>query len=170
MRGRILLAAVSTMAIILLMTPAVALADETVLSPAQVVELDPSLDGTTVVVEGEAVGDVLRALGGGSWVNILGDEVGLGIWMTADMVERIEHLGHYKHSGDLIRVTGTLNRTCEEHGGEFDVHAEEMEILAPGEPLTHHIRPREGTMGVVGFIIGSFLLFRYLKLRANSPL
>jgi len=169
MRRRVLQAILSIVVLVLL-TPAVALADETVLSPAQVVELDPSLDGTTVVVEGEAVGDILRALGGGSWVNILGDEVGLGIWVTADMVERIEHLGHYKHSGDVIRVTGTLNRTCEEHGGEFDVHADEMEIIASGEPLTHHIRPREGTMGVVGFIIGSFLLYRYLRLRAESPL
>jgi hypothetical protein len=120
-----------------------------------------------VLVEGEAIGDILRAQGGGFWVNLLGEEVGLGIWMTAEMVERIEHLGHYKHSGDIVRVRGTLNRTCDEHAGEFDVHAHELEILAVGEPIIHEMRPNEVGIGIVGFFIGFVLWFRYRAVRAK---
>ena len=48
-----------------------------VLSPAEVVDIDRFLDGEVIGVEGEAVGEALRAMGGGWWVNLLGDEVGL---------------------------------------------------------------------------------------------
>jgi hypothetical protein len=144
---------------------AAAQAESDALSPAEVVQMGPAEDGSRVVIEGEAVGDVLRAMGGGKWVNVLGDEVGIGVWMTDEMVERIEHFGHYQHSGDMVRVTGTLNRTCPEHSGEFDIHAEELEVLSAGEPIEHVSSMSSAIVGVVGIVIGAGLLYRFRKLR-----
>ena len=119
---------------LLLSVPVLASAAGEVLDPAEVIEIDRARDGETIVIEGEAVGDVLRAMGGGHWVNVLGDEVGLGVWMDDDQVARIENLGEYQHSGDRIRVTGELNIACAEHGGEFDLHAESVEVIERGQP------------------------------------
>ncbi len=165
MRRPTFTALVSLALIVVFPVLAIALPADGAYSPAEVVEFDPSRDGSVIVVDGEAVGDVLRAQGGGSWVNILGEEVGLGIWMIAEMVEEIEHLGHYKHSGDVIRVTGTLNRTCETHGGEFDVHAHDVQILSVGEPVTHPLRLGRGITGIVGLLLALGMWLRYRAVR-----
>ena len=136
------------------------------LSPAEVVVLNPQMDGSTIVVEGEAIADVLRAVGGGSWLNVLGGEVGLGVWVESDsMLEPIEHLGSYKQTGDTVRVTGTLNMTCPEHEGEYDVHAESIEVIEAGGPRSHEPVPARGFVGLAGLIIGAGLLYRYRRLR-----
>jgi len=136
------------------------------LSPAEVVVLSRGMDGSVIVVEGEAVGDVLRTVGGGHWVNVLGDEVGLGIWMDdEEMLEKITHLGSYKQNGDIIRVRGTVNMTCAQHGGEFDLHAESVEVLSQGHPRTHAPRLELGLVGLAGIIIGGGLWLRYRALR-----
>lgn len=135
---------------------------DTPLSPAEVVEIDRALDGHEIVVEGEAIGEHLRAIGGGRWVNILGDEVGLGIWVTDEMAARIEHFGDYRHTGDIVRVTGIVNIACEQHGGEFDVHATSLEIVSRGEPRPQEIEPMKGVVGVLGLVVayGLWQLYR----------
>ncbi len=163
MKRLLLMAALST--VLVIAWPLAADAAEEALSPAEVVVMSPSMDGSAIVVEGEAVGDVLRTMGGGKWLNVLGDEVGLGMWATEDMLEPIEYLGSYKYDGDYVRVTGTLHMTCEQHGGEFDVHAESIEILSVGGPRTHDPVPMRGLVGLVGMVLGGGLLYRYRELR-----
>jgi len=128
-----------------------------VMSPAEVIAIDRDRDGTRVTVEGEAVGESLRAVGGGRWVNILGDEVGLGIWMTDEMAEKIEHFGDYRYDGDIVRVTGIVNVACEEHGGEFDVHATEVMVVDRGQPRDTPVRPWRGVVGFVGICVALVL-------------
>jgi hypothetical protein len=127
--------------------------------------MGPDLDGETIVIEGEAVGDVLRTVGGGKWVNVLGDEVGLGVWMDEDQVAQIEHLGDYQHSGDRIRVSGGLNTQCAQHGGEFDLHAESVVVVEPGQPLEHEPRIEYALVGLAGMAIGGALYARYRRLK-----
>lgn len=148
---------------------AAAMTEVEALSPAQVVELGTGHDGSIVLLQGEAIGDVLKAVGGGSWVNVLGEEVGIGIWMTAEMVAQIEHLGHYKHSGDHVVVRGRLNRTCQTHNGEFDVHAHDLTVISRGEPREFVLRLEKGLAGAVGCVVALFLWIRYRALRAAPP-
>jgi hypothetical protein len=166
MMHRLLLLVAS--AVLLLSWPLAAGAAELqdVYSPAEVVDIDRELDGSTIVVEGEAVGDVLRTMGGGSWVNVLGDEVGLGVWFSDDeMVEQIEYLGNFHQDGDMVQVTGVVNVTCPQHGGEFDLHAEELEILESGQPREQEPVYELAIVGAVGVVIGGALLFRYRSVR-----
>lgn len=134
------------------------------LSPAEVVEIDRAADGSVIVVEGEAIGEHLRARGGGRWVNILGDDVGLGIWVTEEMAESIEYFGDHRNDGDIVRVVGTLNVACDVHDGEFDVHAQSFAVISRGGPREQEIEPIKGVVGVAGMGI-AFVLWRTYRQR-----
>ena len=136
------------------------------MSPADVVAIDRSQDGNVVIVEGEAIGEHLRARGGGRWVNILGDDVGLGIWVTDVMAEGIEYFGDHRHDGDILRVVGTVNIACDQHGGEFDVHAESLTVIASGGVREQEIEPLKGIIGVAGMAV-AFLLWRLYRQRRD---
>jgi hypothetical protein len=151
---------------------AAAYASETgeAMSPAEVVAIDRALDGSVVIVEGEAIGEHLRARGGGRWVNILGDEVGLGIWVTDAMAEGIEYFGDHRHDGDIVRVVGVVNIACDEHAGEFDVHAESFTTIAPGGPREMEIQPVKGLVGAAGMVVAFFLWQLYRRRRERRML
>ena len=162
MRRALTFLVVSSLASILWVPSAAAAAESLsagpgALSPAEVVWIAPEGDGEEIVVEGEAIGDVLRTVGGGKWVNILGDDVGLGIWMQDAMVEQITHLGHYQHTGDVLRIEGTLNRACPQHGGEYDVHASDVTVIQKGVPVSHAPDFRHAMLAGLGFVVGGGL-------------
>ncbi len=150
-------------------SPALAFRDG-VMSPAEVIAIDRDRDGSVITVEGEAVGEHLRAAGGGRWVNILGDEVGLGIWVTEEMAESIEYFGDYRYDGDIVRVTGVVNVACEQHGGEFDVHAQKLEIISRGGPRPVEVRPVKGIVGAVGLVLAFGLWRLYIHRRERRML
>ncbi|MDY0087135.1 MAG: hypothetical protein RBS78_01055 [Coriobacteriia bacterium] len=140
--------------------------EEVPLSPAEVVAIDRALDGTRVVVEGEAVGESLRARGGGRWVNILGEGVGLGIWVTDGMAEVVQHYGDYKNDGDTVRAVGTLHIACAQHAGEFDVHAERLEVIERGGPREMNVDLTKGFVGAAGLVL-AFVLYRWYQRRRD---
>lgn len=157
--------------VLALAMPAIALAfGGPVMSPAEVVDIDRARHGSVVTVEGEAVGEHLRAVGGGRWVNVLGDEVGLGVWVTDEMAAQIEYFGDYRNTGDVVRFTGPVNISCEVHGGEFDVHAERMEIITVGGPREHEVDIRKGLVGIAGIAIAAVLWVTYGRRRDRRML
>lgn len=104
-------------------------------SPDELIKLDRDLDGTRVTVEGEAIGEDLRADEDHRWVNLLGESVAVGIYMRNADAALIDSFGSYKHSGDIVRVTGIVNIACDQHGGDFDVHAEVVQVVSEGQPI-----------------------------------
>ncbi len=167
-RSGSLIAAATVLALAM---PALALAlTGPVMSPAEVVDIDRARDGRVVTVEGEAIGEHLRAVGGGRWVNVLGDGVGLGVWVTDEMAAEIEYFGDYRHNGDVVRFTGPVNISCEEHGGEFDVHAQSMEIIAVGGPREHEVDLRKGLVGIAGIAVAAVLWVLYGRRRDRRML
>ena len=110
-------------------------------------------DGQEVIITGEAIGDILNK-GDYGWVTVNDDSYsvksieeggelvgygnyGIGIWAAMDELEDVHVLGGYKNKGDLVKVTGTFNRICHEHGGDTDIHASSIEVLEPGYPISH---------------------------------
>jgi hypothetical protein len=141
-----------------------------VLSPAEAVEIDRARNGERITVEGEVVGEHLRAIGGGRYVNVLGDEVGLGVWMPDEMAAEIGSFGDYRHTGDIVRVTGQVNIACSQHAGEFDLHAETLTIVRKGEPRHHGAQPMLGVAGAGGVVLAYLLWRRYTWRRVRAEM
>lgn len=95
-------------------------------------------DGQQVTVEGEAIGEVLER-DEYAWVNINDGSNAIGIWLASADAEKIAFFGDYKHIGDTMRITGTFSRDCKEHGGDVDIHSNNIEIISIGYPVKEEI-------------------------------
>lgn len=95
------------------------------------VEKGKELDGKTLTVQGEAIGEALER-GAYAWVNINDGTNAMGIWMKIEDAKKLAFYGDYKHKGDTLRVTGIFNRACKEHGGDMDIHADTVAVVANG--------------------------------------
>ena len=137
--------------------PASAALPEGVMTPAQVVGIDRSLDGSVVELQGEAVGEHIRAHGGGWWINVLGDGTAIGVWATDELAEVVDVFGTYQQNGDIVRVTGIVNVACDQHGGEFDVHASSIAVVEPGGPRDNPVHLWKGAVGLAGLVLALVL-------------
>ena len=153
--------------------PASVLAQEAgVLTPPEAVaaalEFADEEDGAEVTVQGEAIGEALVAPDGKRWVNLLGDGTALGVVMSAREADTIPAFGEYRQRGATVRVTGTLQRGCDEHGGDLDLHATSVVVLAGGEEIPHAVHPAKFWLALAALAGALLLWFRYLQLRRRS--
>ena len=49
--------------------------------------------------------------------------------------------GTYRQSGDRVLITGIFHRACPDHGGDVDIHATDLHLVAKGLATSHDIRP-----------------------------
>lgn len=147
--------------------PATAAAAPDTLSPAEVIVLDRELDGTFIELEGEAIGEALHADATHEWVNVLGDGMAIGVYVPRELADLIGTFGDHRHDGDIVRVSGTVNVACDEHAGEFDVHAETFEIISRGEVRETPIQPWKAIVGMLGiaFFFAEWRFYGHLKER-----
>jgi hypothetical protein len=137
-----------------LLAPTSAFAGESrAMTPAELVAIDRSLDGTTITIVGEAIGEDLHADGDHRWVNVMIDGTAVGVWMANEDANGIEHFGDHSMRGDMLEVTGVVNIGCDVHGGEFDVHASRVEVTGRGAPTDHPLEPWKAIVGVFGLAI-----------------
>lgn len=92
------------------------------------------LDGQVVVFEGEVLADITHQQDH-FWINVLNQGTGIGIWITRQQRAQINQTGHYGMQGDTVRIVGQFNRACPEHGGDLDIHAETLTVIAQGTVL-----------------------------------
>jgi hypothetical protein len=132
------------------------------ISPADVVADVSELDGQTVTMVGEAIGDEMRADADSVWINVLGDGTAVGVYVLGKDAAAVETLGDYDRTGDRVSVRGVVNLACEQHGGDLDVHAvEAIEVLATSEPIERYVPVWEGVLGGVLIIAAGFLFRAY---------
>jgi len=96
------------------------------------IENGSELDGEKITVTGECIGEPMNR-GAYTWVNINDGTNAMGIWMGKEDAESIETFGDYKHTGDVIQIEGIFNMSCSMHGGDMDVHSQNVIITASGE-------------------------------------
>jgi len=139
------------------------------MAPAELVAIDRNLDGATVTIVGEAIGEDLRAGGDHRWVNVMLDGTAVGVWMTNAEAATIEHFGDHSMRGDMLEVTGVVNIGCDTHGGEFDVHAERVEVTGRGAPIDHPLEPWKAVVGGIGLAIALLEARMFRVLRDQHP-
>jgi hypothetical protein len=72
-------------------------------------------------------------------------------------------LGNYKNEGDILEATGVFHRACPEHGGELDIHADSVNIVAAGFPVEERVYPRRLNAAIAFFILALLAIFTLRK-------
>lgn len=119
-------------------------------SSGELVETPKEFDGTRITFEGEAIGEAM-VRGEYAWMHLNDDAYmyknveegaelggfnsGMPVWLPAELARRTTIFGDYRHEGDVVRVVGTFNAACAQHGGDMDIHATELEVLTPGRTV-----------------------------------
>ena len=62
--------------------------------------------------------------------------------------------------GDIVEVTGKFNRSCLEHGGDLDIHAQLISKISSGSKIPHSLNKKQINLILVlsGIIVVVFLL------------
>lgn len=122
-------------------------------------------DGKTLVYEGEVIGDIM-VRGEFAWINIKNNEHSIGIWLSKDLAKEITYTGSYESKGDWVEITGIFHRACGEHGGDLDIHAQNMRKISPGAEVQRPIDldKRNLVFALLG-ILCLVLILRQLKIK-----
>ena len=141
-------------------------ASDSKVSIYDLIENAKEYDGKEVVLEGEVIGDILNR-GEYVWVNISdGNNSAIGIYMSKELSSVIQTAGNYKTSGDRIRVVGTFQRACKDHGGDLDIHASSVELVSQGKTndISYPSYYPLITIGLITLtIVLCYITFRRLK-------
>ncbi|MEL7648606.1 MAG: DNA-binding protein [Sedimentibacter sp.] len=122
----------------------------------QLVENADDFDEQTVKVTGEAVGEKMKR-GDHAWINIYDGSNAIGIWMDEKDAEKVQHYGSYKYKGDMLNVTGTFNKTCQQHGGESDIHVISLEIEEKGQETVRPVSSLKVSVAVLSATLAASL-------------
>ena len=107
------------------------------ISSSELINSAKQLDGKTVVYQGEVIGDIMKR-GHNSWVNVNDGANAIGIWLESVLAKDIRYAGAYKSRGDLVEVVGVFNRACQQHGGDLDIHGQQLVIIKSGYPIVEN--------------------------------
>ncbi len=128
---------------------------------AELIEKAKEYDGRPVELVGEAIGEPMRR-GDHVWLNLLEGGGAIGIWARRADLPAIRFFGSGAARGDTLRVRGIFHRSCQEHGGDLDIHATALEVVARGELKPVTLQP--GRMALAAGLLLSaaiaFLLWR----------
>jgi tRNA(Ile2) C34 agmatinyltransferase TiaS len=122
---------------------------------AELASARSGLDGEVVRFEGEVVSESLRGGAGHVWVNVLSEGTAIGVWTTEALAADLEVFGRFSHTGDVVRVTGTFNEGCDQHGGDLDVHATALELVRRGEARARPAQPWKLAVGLIGLAVAA---------------
>lgn len=141
-------------------------------SSAALVESPKKYDGTTVTFTGEAIAEAM-VRDDKAWIHLNDDAYylknveegahlggynsGMAVWIDASLAKRIQFFGDYKHEGDVVKIRGTFNAACAEHGGDMDIHATSLEIVKAGRDALDPVRPWKLLLAIALAIVAGAL-------------
>ena len=102
------------------------------ISSTELINKAKEYDGKSVVYVGEAIGDVM-VRGDFVWVNLNDGENAIGIWLDKELAKEIKYTGSYQTKGDRLEIAGVFHRSCIQHGGDMDIHAQDLRKISPGK-------------------------------------
>jgi hypothetical protein len=134
-------------------------------SSVELINRAQQYDGQTVAYQGEVIGDVM-ARKDHVWINVNDGKNALGIWVHQRLAKDISFTGSYKSKGDVIEVTGIFQRSCVQHGGDLDIHAQTLRIVNPGRATAEGLNVGKQKVALIltGILLILWILTR-LKIR-----
>ena len=137
-------------------------------SSSQLVSAQGYLDGALVELTGEAVGDIMRADDGMVWVNVGTNDTLVGVRMSKEDAALISNMGRYGVRGTELAVAGTFHVSCDEHGGELDIHATRVVVKSEGGRIVKPFPQEKLFLAICLVAAGLVFLFAYRRLRTVS--
>jgi hypothetical protein len=121
-------------------------------------------DGKTVVYEGEVIGDIMQR-GAYAWVNINDGQNAIGVWAAVPLVKAIVYTGSYQSKGDIVEITGIFQRSCAEHGGDLDIHAQALRKISSGRTVVEkfNLGKRNTVLILAGFLCLILILRQLIR-------
>lgn len=122
-------------------------------------------DGKSVSIEGEAIGHLMKR-GDHAWFNINDGVTSLGIWANVEIANQIQYLGKHSVVGDRVKIDGIFNSHCAMHGGDTDIHAENLVIIERGNirKLAYDSRKHNILLFLIGLMTCLYII-KILKRR-----
>ncbi len=132
-------------------------------SSNQLIERARAYDGKPVEYRGELIGEPMRR-GDHLWINVSDGGLAIGVWVLRSAMPAVRHFGAYSARGDTVLVRGLFHKGCPEHGGDMDIHAEAISIVAPGETKRHQVKAAS-LAWALGLCTLAFLALLYWRRR-----
>ena len=117
-------------------------------------------DGKVVDYRGEVIGDIMIR-GQYAWVNINDGQNAIGIWTTKTLIKNITYNGSYGFKGDVVEIMGIFHRSCSEHGGDLDIHAQSIRKITSGRQISESLDFNK--IRSVLILLGILILFLLCK-------
>lgn len=143
-------------------------ASATAISSKELINEPSKYDLKDVVFEGEAIGDIMQRKGG-QWLNVLDNDIAIGIWSTKNIKDQVKRTGDYNNIGDRVVISGIFNQHCEEHGGDLDIHADEVAVVKSGRSVEHPVNAKRLQAAAL-LTIGAMLAFGFNLSRSKRYL
>jgi len=122
-------------------------------------------DGKVVAYGGEVIGDIM-ARGNYAWINVNDGQEAIGVWIDRSLTADISYTGSYKTRGDWVEITGVFNRSCLQHGGDLDIHAQAIRKIKSGRHIIERTNINKRNLAVVLLgILGLLWILKQLKLK-----
>jgi hypothetical protein len=122
-----------------------------------------AFDSQVVTIEGEAIGEAMNR-GAYSWINVNDGTNALGIWLKSSDAERIKTFGDYKHTGDIVRISGIFLKNSPEHGGDVEIDCSSLEIIKKGHTVDEQLTNIKILTATLLFSIALTLTYAYFRI------
>lgn len=135
---------------------------------ADLAKADSYLNGQTVQVVGEVVGDSINAeIDSDFCWTVLADSAGntVSVYMPIKDKALIDTYGRYGQTGTQLQARGVFSLSCDQHQGQTDIHSAHINLVRKGEVHRDSFEFENFIPGVVAVAIGLIMLFIYWRLR-----
>ncbi len=129
------------------------------LSSTELISNAKHYDGKAVVYEGEVIGDIM-VRGKYVWLNINDGNAAIGVWVDGSLIKDILYTGSYRAKGDCVEMIGIFQRSCLQHGGDLDIHAQALRRIRTGRPVVEklNLQKRNLILVLLGIALVAWIL------------
>jgi hypothetical protein len=131
---------------------------------------NPTLyDGQEVEIIGEVLDELPQR--DGSWFNLSDETASIGVWAKKGLrLPEILHFGSYGVKGDIVRVQGTFQASCDNHLGQMGIHARQIVVIGRGLVRNEEVsrQKKELAFGWLVFFLITFIIYLVKRLVKKS--